>query len=252
MSLFGNLKTEGLSETEDRLGGFQPWETDIYSGKIKMAYAGQSAGGAQNITVILDLNNKEYRETIYITNKKGENFFLNKEDKSKKVPLPGFTIIDDMCLVATGKPLAEQGVEEKMVKVYDMEARKELPKSVNVLTELLGKEVSVSILKTLENKNEKNSSGEYVPTADTRTVNNIDKVFDTESKMTVAEARNGVETASFWDAWVDRNKGVTRDKRTIKDGATGGQPGRPNVRPMLAPVAGAAAAPRKSLFANRA
>lgn len=244
MSLFGDLKNDGLEESQDRLGGFSVLETDIYTGPIKMMYAGQAASGARSITLIVEHDGKEYRETIYITNKKGENFFLNKEDKTKKVPLPGFTTIDDICLVTSGKPLSEQGSEEKMVKVYDPDAKKELPKSVPVLTGLLGQIVSLAIVKQLENKSTK-VNGEYQPNAETREINLIDKVFHTETKLTVAEARHGAEEATFWDSWLKKNKGKERDKRTIKDGVSGA-PGKPQSGPPQA--AAGAAAPRKSLF----
>lgn len=246
MSMFGDLTNDGLEETEDRLGGFAPFDTDIHTGTIKVAYAGAAASGARNVTLIVDVGGKEYRETIYITNKKGENFFLNKDDKTKKVPLPGFTTIDDICLVTTGKPLAEQGAEDKMVKVYDPEQKKEVPKSVPVLTELLGQVVSLAIVKTLENKSIKQGN-EYVPTAETRLTNSIEKVFHTESRSTVAEARNNVEKPAFWDAWLERNKGKERDKRTIKDGAAGA-PGRPGAVSAGAPQAAGGSSPRKSLF----
>lgn len=245
MSLFGNLKSDGLEQTQDRLGGgYQPKETDIYTGKIKALYAGKSAGGAQSVSLILALaDGSEYRETFWITNKKGENFFLNKDDKTKKVPLPGFTLVDDLCLVTTGKPLAEQDTEEKTIKLYDSEAKKELPKAVPMLVEALGLEVSLGIVKVLENKNEKQGD-EYVPTAETRELNVTDKVFHTETKMTVVEAREGAEVAKFWDSWLERNKGNTRDKRTIKDGQAG-QTGAPKAA-GAAPAA--SDAPRKSLF----
>jgi hypothetical protein len=247
--LFGNLTNNGLEETEDRLGGFAPLETDIYTGPIKVAYAGQAASGARSITLIVDLGGKEYRETIYITNKKGENFFLNKDDKTKKVPLPGFTTINDICLVTTGRPLADQEAEDKMVKIYDPDQKKEVPKSVPVITALLGQTVSLGIVRTLENKSVKDSSGEYVPTPETRVVNSIEKVFHTETKMTVNEATNTTEVPAFWDAWLERNKGKQRDRRTIKDGATGvvGRPGAPRAS-SSPPVSNGSATPRKSLF----
>ena len=249
MSLFGNLKSDGLEQTQDRLGGgYQPKETDIYTGKIKALYAGKSAGGAQSVSLILSLaDGSEYRETFWITNKKGENFFLNKADKTKTVPLPGFTIVDDLCLVTTGKPLAEQDTEEKTIKLYDSEAKKELPKAVPMLVEALGLEVSLGIVKVLENKNEKQGD-EYVPTAETRELNATDKVFHTETRMTVVEAREGAEVAKFWDSWLERNKGNTRDKRTIKDGQAGtaGAPKAAGASAAAAPAAGGA--PRKSLF----
>lgn len=249
MSLFSNLKSEGLEESQDRLGGYQPLDTDIYTGPIKVAYAGKAASGAQSITLLLDLNGKEYRETIYITNKQGQNWFLNKDDKSKKVPLPGFTTIDDICLVTTGKPLAEQEAEDKVVKIYDPDQKKEMPKSVPVLTELTGKIVSLGIVKNLENKSEKNGNGEYVATAETRQTNTIEKVFHTETKMTVAEARAQKDSPEFWDAWLERNRHKDRDRREIKDGA--GAPGKPSAgRQNAGPPSGNAqgGAPRQSLF----
>lgn len=239
-ALFGGLTTDGLEETQDRLGGFQAYETDIYTGVIKAAYAGQSSGGAKSVTVLVDLGGKEYRETEWITDKEGKNYFLNKNDKTKKVALPGFTIIDDICLIATGLPLSEQGAEEKVLNIYDAEQKKEVPKSVQVLTGLTGKPIALGILKVLENKSELRGT-EYVDIPDTRDTNTIDKVFHPELKLTVAEARNGAAEPIFWNSWLDRNKGNTRDKRTIKDGANTGRAG--------APQAGQTPA-KKSLFGN--
>ena len=245
-ALFGSLTTDGLEEVSDRLGGYQPHDTDIYTGPIKAAYAGQSDGGARNVTIIVDIDGREYRETLWITNKKGENFFLNKNDKTKKVPLPGFVVVDDICLVTTGKPLAEQLTEDKVVNIYDREAGREIPKTVPMLVDLLGQTVSLGIVRQIENKSEK-SGDEYVPTAETREVNFIDKVFHTETKMTVVEAKNGAEKATFHDSWLERNKGETRDKRTVKDGE-GGTAGRPGAN-RAAPQPGAKSE-RKSLFAK--
>lgn len=243
MGIFSDLKTEGLEETQDRLGGFAVLETNAYEAAIKVAFAGQSAGGAHSVTVIADAGGREYRETIYITNRKGENFFLNKNDKTKKVPLPGFTTMDDICLVTTDKPLSEQDTEEKIVNVYDSDAKKEVPKSVQVLTALTGATVILGIVNNLVNKNEKDGSGNYVPTPDTRNENVIDKVFHSPSKMTVVEARTGATEPKFYDAWVAKNAGQTRDRRELKDGS-GGSAGKPTA----GPPAGGSAAPRKSLF----
>lgn len=245
MSIFGGMTTEGLEDTQDRVGGYQPFETDAYDATIKVAYAGQSSGGAQSVTVIAECGGREYRETVYITNRKGENFFLNPQDKTKKVPLPGFTTINDLCLVTTDKPLAEQATEEKVVNVYDADAKKEVPKSVPVLVDLIGKEVTLGIVKQLENKSEKQGH-EYVPIADTRETNTIEKVFHGPTKGTVVEARNGQEPGAFFKTWVERNKGNTRDRRTIKEGQ-GGTSGRPAAAASGPPASGQQTE-RKSLF----
>ena len=139
--LFSGLSDQGMEATEDRLGGFQAHETDVYEATLKVVYAGQSASGAKSFTVVALLGDKEYSETIYVTKRTGENWYMGGEKKDKKVPLPGFTTINDLCLVTTEKPLAEQDGEEKIVKVWDKEEGKELPKSVPVITGLTGKKV---------------------------------------------------------------------------------------------------------------
>jgi hypothetical protein len=248
-NLFGKLTTTGLEESQDRLGGFSPLATGIYIATIKALYAGAAQSGAVNVTLLADIAGKEYRETVYVTNKSGENFFLNKNDKLKKVPLPGFTVIDDICLIASGEPLANQVTEEKVINVYNFEQKKELPQAVQMLMQCVGQKVALGILEVLENKQEKKGD-EYVAIADTRVVNTIEKVFHPELKITVAEARNGKDGDSkdkFWDAWEKKNSGQTRDKRTIKEGQGGSTAGGP---PKSAPAAGNTPAPRKSLFSK--
>lgn len=251
MGLFGGLTDEGLEEAQDRVGGFQPHETDIYKGTIMMAYALKSTGGAQGVYLTVALENgKEYRETLWVTNKKGENFYLNKNDNTKKVPLPGFTVMNDICLVTTEKPLNQQNDEEKVVKVWDSETRSEQPKSVPVLVDLLGKELSVAIGNTLENKTMKQGN-DYVVIADTRNVNTIEKVFHEPTKLTVTEGKNGKTEGEFYQTWLDRNKGVVRDKREIKEGQAGtaGRPGQ--TAAASGPPAAGQTAPRQSLFGNK-
>lgn len=245
MSLFANLGTDGLEESQDRVGGgFGAIDAGIITGTIKAFYAGKSSGGAQNVTIVLDVpGGQEYRETVYVTNKKGENFFLNKQDATKKVALPGFTIANDICLLTTDAPLSDQDFEEKVLNIYDYDARKELPKGVQVAMGVVGKTISLGVLKELVNKNEKKGE-DYVPTAETREQNVIDKVFHTDTKKTVVELLNGVENAEFWDKWEAKNKGTVRDKRSIKDG----QGGTPTTAPKAGQTGSAPA--KKSLFAK--
>ena len=243
--MFGNLTTDGLQESQDRLGGIQVFNTDIYIGTIKALYAGKSSGGATSVTLIADLDGKEYTETLYVTNKDGQNWFANKQDNTKKVPLPGFTVVDDICLIATGEPLAAQETEEKVVKVWDSEAKKEMPKSVPMIIAALGKPIALGIQKTLANKQTKVGT-EYVANAETREENHIDKVYHPEMKLTVAEARAGQDVAQFWDAWLLKNKDQVRDKRTIKDGEAGNSGAPSKAPPKPGTPAGQPA--RKSLF----
>ena len=243
MTLFANLNNDGLEEARDSLGGFAAKESGLYNAVIKLAYAAPAASGAMGIALVFGLEDgSEYRETLYVTNKKGENWYANKNDASKKVPLPGFTIVDDLCMLTTEMPLSAQATEEKTIKVYDSEAKKELPKAVQMLTELLGKQVILGILKKVENKTVKEGN-EYVPTNEKRELNSIDKVFHYELRLTVVEARNGEEVGKFIDSWNERNAGNTRD--SFKEVTDTGAP-RSAPKPGAAPAAGGK--PRPSLF----
>ena len=166
-------------------------------------------------------------------------------NRTKKVPLPGFTIVDDLCLVTTDKPLAEQATEDKVMNIYDADAKAELPKSVPMLTDLIGKKVTFGILKEVRNKQVKNGNGEYNDTDESREENITDKIFHHPSNLTVVEARQGIQTPTFYGAWVEKNQGVTRD-RTNRDAASqNGRAGRPNGAP---PKAGDTAPKTASLF----
>ena len=238
---FGNLGTDGLEQARDSLGGGGAIDTDSYTGTIKLAYAGASSGGARFLAVHIDLDGREYRETLYVTNKQGQNFY---EKGGKKIPLPGFTVANDLALLATGYPLSGQTIEEKIASLYNFEERKEIPTKVQAVTSLMGKEITVGVLKSIVDKTKKNEqTGAYDPTGETREENNIDKVFHAETKKTVSEFTGGVESAEFHDKWVEKNKGQVRNKATGATGKTG-LPGQA----AAAPAAGGGKPAGKSLF----
>ena len=95
-----------------------------------------------------------------------------------------------------------------------------------------GKPVILGIIKSVVDKNVKNdSTGEYEPSGETREENTIEKVFHHPSKVTVVEAREAQKAgrdaeATFYDKWVEKNKGVTRNKAKGASG-NGGNSGRP-------------------------
>lgn len=229
-ALFGNLTTEGLEDNQDRVGGFRVYDTDTYTGTIKYAYVGKSANSkARSVTIALALEGAgEYRETFWVTNKEDKNFYT-KDGKNHE--LAGFTIVNDICMVTTEKPLSAQNSEEKVINIYDYEQKKEVPTAVPMLIELIGQKVTLGINKELRNKQERGNDNEYHDVADTREQNAVDKVFHYPSNLTMVEARRGVTNAQFYGVWVEANRGKTKDRRSIKDGSQNGTAGRPNVPP---------------------
>lgn len=212
MGAFDNLTNEGLERQGDTLGsGRQVFPSDIYDMKIKYAYAGKSNGGAMFVTVVgnlLTANNAEYQETFYITNKQGSNSF---EKNGKRFPLPGFTVIDDMCCFGDKKHLSQQSTEDKIIERYDNEAKGMVQVSVPVITGLSGKTVTVAIRQIKEYKRKKFDTG-YKTIADTIEINQIDKVFDNTTHKTANEMIDKKDKAEFYDTWLKANKGIIKDK----------------------------------------
>lgn len=245
MKMFGNLTKEGLEESGDRLGGGALLESGVYTGIVTLAYAGKSqatGSDAQFVTVHVKVGNTELRETHYVTTRAGDNSYPDKKDASKKHPLPGFTNVDDLCLVTTGFGLADQEMEEKVVNLYDFEKKADVPTNVPVLTSVLGKEVTVAVLKQTVDKQKKNDAGDYKNTGETRDQNIADKFFHSETRRTVTEIKQGIEEAIFIDAWEAKNSGKTINKAKGGDGKAGA-PGAPG-----ASAGAAAQKPKTSLF----
>lgn len=211
--LFDISQPDDIEEDSDFIG-FQPFETDIYIATTKMIYGGKSAKGSRFLTFLGDIDGREYRETFYFTTRDGKTYY---ERDGKKRNLPGFVQANHILLVTTGKGILDKPkFEERVVKVYDPDQKKEVNTAVPAITAAIGKQVALGIRKKIENRSEKQGD-EYVLTAETRIVNEVDKVFHPTQKVTIAEAR-AKEPATHWDKWLQRNKGVEFDMRKIKNG----------------------------------
>lgn len=215
MGIFSNLTSSNLEQQQDHLGGATgPFPSDIYTATIKVAYAITSKNGAQGVSFVFDIDGREFRNTQYVTDRNQRNFF---ERDGKKSALPGFTLVDNICLLTTNAPLAEQDTEPKVVKIYNFTTRQDEPQQVPVLTGLVGKKIALALIHQKVNKNALNeSTGQYEATAESREENAIDAVLHPELKLTVVEAMKGKTDPFYWDEWLKRNKGIVKDKRKKK------------------------------------
>lgn len=228
MSLLSNLTDNDLEETGDVLGGRHVFDSNIYPATIKAAYIIESASGALGVGLNLITPEGDYSETIYATNKNKQNFYLN--NNKKKCPLPGFTLINDLCLLETKKPLSEQDTEEKALKLWDFTEKKEVVKQVPVLVNLTGTVVNVAILKQKVNKKVKDGD-KYVDSSDTIEENRINKFFDLNTNQTVTEIKNDKE-AKFYESWLNKYKGECLDKsKSVSGHHNSAQSNQANVKP---------------------
>lgn len=262
-NLFGNLKekTKNAEAAKDTLGGqFGAKETDIYTGDVKVAYVGKADSGADWIQLIVEnMKNSdgtpagEFRGQIYFTSGKEKGNKPTYEKNGKEYYLPGYTVVNDMLLMATGKELFESDFEEKIVKVYDFEQKAEVNKSVMVPIDLIGQEITFALEKSIEAKQSKGDDGKYHDNGETREVNEIQKMFHPELLVTVIEAQEAEkaekelskELAVFYAAWLEKNKGKTRDKTQGNATGKAGTPPKPGAN------GGTASAGGKSLFGKK-
>lgn len=222
MSLLANAKGLETKDT-DFLGG--KLSTDVYLAAVKMMYIDKNERGTvfANIELVLKTANgtRNYNETIYMSNSKGEFTFIDKKT-NKPAPLPGFVTVDTLCKMATGKGVNEQETARKTIEVYDSKTKGKVNAEKEVVMSMLKQKVQVAIVQEVHNKNAKDASGNYVPTAETFTSTTIKKVFNAEG-LTQTEVDAGKSEGEFKEAWLKANKDKVFDKTVkVANGATAG------------------------------
>lgn len=211
------LSDENLEQEKDTLGGgsFELLESDVYTLRVKNAYFTTSSGGAVGLKLELLVKDKGtsdnpyiYRETLWVTNKQGQQYY---ERDGKKIPLPGFTHARNICLVCANKPLHQMKTTEKIVKEYDSTAKAEVDKSVPVLSELEGKVFKGAILHTRANKMVQNQETKaWVETNEEAFSNSLAKVFTMDGRTLGEQLAD--KDPEFMTKWLEKYKGKLNDK----------------------------------------
>jgi hypothetical protein len=210
----------------------EPLASDIYNCIIKYAYAHKSKGGALGVTIVMATpEGREIKDVQYITSgdAKGNKTYYEKQNADTKLmeqySLPGFNAIDSLCKLILDKGVLECDNEKRTIKLYDFDAKAEVPKEVDMLIDLVGKPISVAVLNQVEDKTAKNAqTGVYEPTGKTYSTNVIDKYLDPNTRCTAQEKSNKVDS-TYADAWLVKWKDQVSDQST--GSKTAGQPGAP-------------------------
>lgn len=231
MGLFDNIKqATSAQETEDRVGGsFKPLESGVYKAKIKQMYAKPAQSGALGVTVEFEVypegsDPRKLTETHYVTNKNGENFYVDKNGNQQY--LMGFNQVNDLCLGLTGKTLFELNqegkIEDKNVKIYNYNTKKDEIELLPTFVPLLEKDLALGLIKRRENKREK-VGNDYVNSAKDRVFNVTDKVFVLKDNLpfTVKEVKAGLNEPKFVHEWLERWKDQLDDRYEEVAGSAG-------------------------------
>lgn len=243
--MLANLTTDSsIADEKDSVGGGGVLESGIYAAKVAMAYLSKASSGALGLVLTLKTESgKDVKQTLWMTSGEAKGCKNYYEKDGEKHYLPGFLHANSLALLTVGKEISQLETETKVVNVYSAEAKAEVPTKVEVLMDLLNKDIIVGLIKQTVDKTKKNDVGVYEPTGETRDENDIDKMFRASDRMTTAEIRAQADTATFIDTWSAKWTGQTKNKAK---GATG-TAGAPKA------AAGAPAAVKKpttSLFAQ--
>ena len=223
----GLKKDDSIQGASDSLGGVYTVDSGVYLSTIDMAYLDKSKGGALGLYLHLKLNTGAIiKNTLWVTSgdaKGNKPYYVTK--KGDKAYLPGFNQAHALAGLTVGKEFSDLEPETKQVLVYNYDAKKDIPTKVDALTELIGKQIKVGLIKQIVDKNIQNDSGVYVPSGETREENEIDKLFNAETDQTIIEMK-GDSAADLMPKWKDKWTGEVKNKAkgAAKTGAVAGTP----------------------------
>ena len=237
MSIFSAVQNANLTtKEEDVLGGNFTVPTNVYPAIVKLAYVDKSAKGAINVVfdfaILVNGKERNHKETIYISNAAGSFTYQDKKTGEDK-PMPGFVTVDTICKAITGKSITQMTTEKKLVKIYDYTQKAEVPQEKEVLMDLVRGKLELGIQELTVDKTVKSDTGEYVPTGETRDINELSKVF-TEDGLTLVEKEAGANEAKFKAAWIKQyaDKKINKAKGKT-DGAKAGGVTKPAASPLF-------------------
>lgn len=241
-NIFSDKTTAKENIEDDYLAGSGILDTDIYLATIKTAFIGKAVKSeARNVTLLFDINGKEYRQQIWVSNRDGDVTYKDKKTGDMK-NLPGFNQINSLTMLVSGLEMGDMDVEELTVKLYDFDAKKELPQAVDCFTALHGEQIMIAMQRQTIDKTVKNeASGIYETTGEIKDVNEIVKFFAVSSVVTISEVAEFVKSlggsfddviangevlkaiskmdpdaGTYAEKWLERNKDQIWDRSTGK------------------------------------
>lgn len=234
MSLFDSVSAN-VEKPKDILGGgFQTLPSGIYDATVVIAYVETRKSGSQFIEFEFNLpEGKKHKQSVCVRSGDDKGNKHTYEKNGKEFYLPGYILADEIAAVTTEALLKNQDHDVRLVEVYDFDTKQKVQREFPVLIDMIGKKLKLGIQEIEENKKEKQGT-KWVATAETKTINDIDKVFN-EDGFTVNELMDGEEEAEFIEKWDNKNTGNLINK--VKKASTGNSS-----------LAGGAAKPKSSLF----
>lgn len=230
MSLLDGMTQDVKEKASDSLGGSVFLvDSGLHKMTIDVAYLSEAKSGAIGLNLHLKGNGSFVRQTLWIKSghAKGNTTFY-KNAKGEKQNLPGFSQANQLVqlLVDMDKNIIDMATqtEDKIIKLYSYDAKGDVDTKVEMIPDLLNKEVVIGMHKQAVEKTAFNqATKQYDPVTDnagrvyTVDRNEINKIFDADG-LSVAEREGGLTKPAFANTWADKWEGEVVDKTSAKTG----------------------------------
>jgi serine/threonine-protein kinase RIO1 len=222
----GSIGTDVEQPSTDTLGGGFILNSGLYPMTIDLAYLGETPKGAKSVTLhfkAADGSKKNFRNTIYLTSGKAKgqlHYYLGGKNKDKKIILPDRQKAEQLSQITTGKEFSKLETELKTIKLWNFDAKAEVPTEVEVVTELLNKQILLGVRKIHRNKRIQDANGKWEDGPEAETVNDLHRVYFPDG-LSVGEKNKGVTEPTFVKTWKNKHSAdYTEELFKVLPGAT--------------------------------
>ena len=192
----------GLDLNDTLVSTYTTLPSDVYDATIKSNYFTKAMSGTTESNITLTINGSDKDFKLYVCFK--ETGTPIKTVNGNKIVMPGYRTLNSLVYCATGKSVEQLQQVPKTAQIKDWSTGETKPIMADALVGVEGKPIKVAIKNLLKHKNAK-VNGIYVPTTETRAINEIDLPFNSDG-FSASELVKGLP-ATMLNAWVDAHKG---------------------------------------------
>lgn len=205
-----SLNGMNASEAFESAGTTSVLDTGLYQAMLKAVYLDTTKGGTPVANAVVEINGLTKTFPMYIAYKDTKKPV--KVVNGQRQVIPGYKQLNSLAYCATGLTIDALTQEEKVIKVYDWNTRKEEPQTVLAFSELMGKQIAVGIKKVEKHKTAK-VNGQYLPTTETYFTNEIDRYY-TPDGLLAQEKATGSE-AKYAVKWKEKTGQIFQEKLAV-------------------------------------
>ena len=201
-NIFANIDADVEVQEAVDFDGKRTKDTGVYDAVIKLCYLSLAGTGSTMLNTVYKIGNSEVSlKAEYLYKDPKVQYYIDKKTGAKKQNI-GIAKLNELHTVATGVPLKDATIEDKVIKVWDYDLKKEAPVKRQVITSLTGAKVKLALQEIRENK--------YSDPTQEAFLNEVVKVLHADTGATLAE-KNAGKDATWADNWEAKNKGVLKD-----------------------------------------